>query len=699
MTIELLDQALHDVNAQSELLDYLEDHFNSSWRYMQTIRDGLDEKEALLIGEPWDEISSKVTKSKIFDPRLSTIVIERSARVAAQLPRGEAMAVSEDDIGKNLLMNLSLDNYKRTANEQYRFLQKLRMSSMYSQVYGSLFALVPWRVNSRTGFVGPEVNLIAMRDSFPQPGLPNLNEASWFIQAASLSYDWIKAQKGESWNKEAVELLGSYLKDWTENMANPSKYGSSTDETADEDQRSFIERRNFPTIEGSKGYARIRLLTEYNADLNAWISWCPAVPGVKNSRALILRVVKDAYVKGMLPVVKKDCFPLLDSVIGMGEFERGKSIQYAMNSLINLYMDGVKYSIFPPLHINWQNAVMSTIKWGPGERWLMKNPNGDVQAMQNINPQGLNTFQNTYQFLLSALQSQAGTTEVSSPNNTQPTVGRTPQAVQFLRDRENARDSYEGFMMDTFVQDIFDRWIALINNKMPGKLMTRLFEDEIKRIEKKYPDVKELVGKGGSVSIDPKRLKNKMGYDYYHEFNSMMAPQSDVKAQEVSSILNLAMSNGFIDIAAKQGYEINVGELFYELVSLATSIRDPDKIVKQTNVGGKTPEEASTQDVDSLDEVPIDPATGQPMVQPPVDPNAVPPQPQPAPPAPEVPIDPATGQPIQVQPEQPQMVLPEGIDPALLEQIKDPEIMAAIQQALQGGADPSLMNISEIPAA
>lgn len=659
MNEELLTKAMNGAEEQRELLEYLQDHFDSSYRYMATVRDSLDEKEALLVGEPWDEISSKITKSKIFDPRLSTIVIERSARVAAQLPRGEAMAVSEDDIGKNILMNLALDNYKRTANEQYRFLQKLRMASMYSQVYGSLFALVPWRVNSRSGYVGPEVNLIAMRDAYPQPGVPNLNEADWFIQANTVSLSWINDQKGESWNQAAIAKLNEQLKDF-----DPTKNtGVTPEETADSDNRSYIERRNFPTIEGSKGFPRPRLLTEYNAPLNAWITWVPSIPGLKGSTALILRIVKNAYIKGLLPVVKKDCFPLLDSVIGMGEFERGKSIQYAMNSLINLYMDGVKFSIFPPLHINWNNVVMSTIKWGPGERWLMKNPNGDVQAMQNINPQGLNTFQNTYQFLLSALQSQAGTTEVSSPNNTQPTVGRTPQAVQFLRDRENARDSYEGFMMDQFAQDIMERWIALINNKMPGKLMTRLFEDEIKRIEKKYPDVREIVSKTGSVSIDPKSIKNKMGYDYYHEYSSMMSPQSDVKAQEISSILNTALGNNLIEKAKEQGWEINVGELFYQLVSLATTIKDPDKIAHPV-AAGKTPEEASTMDVDQMGAVP--PVDGDPNAMVPGDPAMAP-------------VDPAA----QAVPQ-----MPEGFEDL---NFQDPEVAEMVRQTLG--------NISDIPVA
>ena len=40
---------------------------------------------------------------------------------------------------------------------------------------------------------------------------------------------------------------------------------------------------------------------------------------------------------GELPVVCKYSIPLLTDIFGMGDFERGKSMQYTLNSLWNLY--------------------------------------------------------------------------------------------------------------------------------------------------------------------------------------------------------------------------------------------------------------------------------------------------------------------------------------------------------------------------
>ena len=40
-------------------------------------------------------------------------------------------------------------------------------------------------------------------------------------------------------------------------------------------------------------------------------------------------------------------------------FERGKSLQFALNSLWNLYLDGVKMSIFPPIQMVADDVVPS----------------------------------------------------------------------------------------------------------------------------------------------------------------------------------------------------------------------------------------------------------------------------------------------------------------------------------------------------
>ena len=102
-----------------------------------------------------DGITTHSTKSSIHDPRLATIVIERAARVMAQLPSGKAQALTMKDNGKNELMNLVLTKYVNpNAKAQFDLLTKFRMWDVYSDVYGSFPMLVDYVISDN--YIGPD---------------------------------------------------------------------------------------------------------------------------------------------------------------------------------------------------------------------------------------------------------------------------------------------------------------------------------------------------------------------------------------------------------------------------------------------------------------------------------------------------------------------------------------------------------------
>ena len=81
------------------------------------------------------------SKSRVFDPKLTTLVLERGYRVMSQLPTGKVRAISTNDQATSTMMNLILDKYIIPhANAQFDFLTKLRMIDIYSNLYGNLFA-------------------------------------------------------------------------------------------------------------------------------------------------------------------------------------------------------------------------------------------------------------------------------------------------------------------------------------------------------------------------------------------------------------------------------------------------------------------------------------------------------------------------------------------------------------------------------
>lgn len=557
-----IDNKVKEVNA---ILDEVQDHYKESDQWISKIRETWDDKESMLLGIPEDGMTAQ-SNSKIFDPRLSTIVFERAARVMSQNPKGKAYAKTKHDIGKNMLMNLLLNHYRKEANEQYSHLVKLRLLDLYSLVYGTMFALVPWRVNPRSGYIGPELVLINIRDAFPQPGVRNLDEADYFNVRTMTSAKWLEQQDGGVWDMDAIKSLVFELKE--QKSTGDTNNGESN-------KTSYLERALYPTNYGDVVYPKVELYTEYRDD--KWITWSPQRINQKTSKPHVLRVVESPYPDGMLPIIAKHAFPLIDSPIGLGEFERGKSLQFAINSLVNMYMDGVKYSIFPPLAINAENVVPSSIKWGPGEKWFMNQPNVDLQPVE-LSPRGLDTFNSTYGYLLSALQNQAGTSDVSTSQNVESTLGKTPQALRLQASKEGSRDEWDRFMMEESIKDIYKRWVALTVDKMEGNVAVRLFEDEIQEISQTHPDITEVFDSGrGQVRINKKLIAAK--YDYELEAGSTVKPDLEGEQNNLTSIMTAVIENpNIIQYMREKGKDVDLVELFKRWV-ISGNIKDWDKIV------------------------------------------------------------------------------------------------------------------------
>lgn len=565
---------------QQTLLDQVQDHLKNAKDWVATRRDEWSELEAMLIVKLRDDLSN-TTSSKVFDPRLSTLVYSMSGRIMSNDPQGKAYANSEDDVGKTILMNLLLDYYTKNANEQRRFKTKLRLLDLYSLVYGSMFALVPWRVNEE-GYIGPELTVLEIRDSFPQPS-KTVQDADWFMSRNVVSLNWLKKQAAISpdvWKN--IDLL-------EEEMTSGGDEGSMVDEST----RSEIDETYYPTIVSDIAFPQVETYTEYRKEDATWITWTPRRANRNTSQPYVLRVVKDAYPDGMLPVVSKDSFPLLNSPIGIGEFARGKTLQYAINSLINLYLDGVKFSIFPPLHIDPNNVVPSSIKWGAGERWFMNNPNRDVQPM-NISPQGLNTFQSTYSFLTNALTNQFQSSDTLQAESSEFSLGKTPAAIKARKMMESARDDWDLHMMDETIQNIYERWIALTIDKQEIDVQLRLFRDEIEEIEKVHPDVTEMFksGRRGQVTINKNQLDE--DYDFVLEQGSTYRINPDIEMEQITEILRAVIENPqFIEAVRSKGKDIDIAELFKRWVK--GKIKDWDNIIVELPVEEPQGMEQETQ--------------------------------------------------------------------------------------------------------
>lgn len=554
-------KSLYDKAVSSKTFDTVYENMNHSYEdVVQPQLSGWDEKESMLMGKNEDDISS-TTKSQIYDPRLSTIVFERCARVMAQNPSGKALAMSRDDKGKNMFMNLILDKWVLpNANSQYDSLIKNRLWDLYSNVYGVMFKLVD-RVSSDC-YEGPDSFLLPIRDVRPQPNRYSLNDSDYIGVETWVTEEWLKERDKETWKN--IDAAISAIKD-----------GKTSDKgIKSASERSYIEQQRQPNVKNDPHAGKIKLYTEYRKD--RWVTIFPDLEG-----KLVARDIKNPHGDDKLPVIAKYAFPLIDSIYGLGEFERGKSLQFAINSLINLYMDGVAMSIFPPLIVNPDSVVPSTIIDEPAARWLLSKADPNAISQPPRNPGGIQTFQSTYSFMTAALGNLSGTTDTSVETSTDPTQGKTPQALKMQSARENSRDTWDRFMMEQALEEEMGKYVNLVANGTEKPIELTLFKAELEEIQKGYPDVVEMFSSGerGKLTISPKEFKD-VKYNYTITSGSTYKADQDKELANIQELLNFTLQNYQILQPAFQqkGKSIDITELYTR--SLITSgTQDWDKIV------------------------------------------------------------------------------------------------------------------------
>lgn len=555
-----------------ELKDQVLDRYDAADKYLETKRDKWDEYEQLFFNELNDKMSA-LTKNEIFDPVLSTMAIERSNRVMAQLMTGKFKAMSKNDEATSKLMNMTMDKYViPNANSQFDFLTKCRMTDLYSNVYGNWFNFIDWTVD-QNGYIGPDMWLLNIRDVFPQVGAVSLEDSDYVVIRSWKPFSYFEGLK----DNEGFQNIGNLLDMFSDRDGEKHQRGPS--------DKSSREYREYQEALAAKKSGFFKILSMYEGD-----RWVDYVPGAD----LVIRDTDNPHENGELPVVCKYSIPLLDDFMGMGDFERGKSQQMALNGLWNLYMGAITMSIFPPVLLDKNGiAAMSSIKWGPAEKWLGKNNN--FAQVLNLTPQGVQTFNNTHQALLGSLQTQFGTSFTNVPSNVNDQMGKTPQALKMQQAREGARDSADRFYMESFLTKVMKRFATLITKKQPKALQIRLFADELEELKAQYPEFEQNYNdKTGQLKINKSQFKDIM-FDYdIVSGSTYQVDRADQQQnlQQIFTVLTQNMQMGqdgmitspLIERLKQEGRDTSLSEIFTRI--LATSGLDGwDKMVPDLTGG------------------------------------------------------------------------------------------------------------------
>jgi len=550
------------------LAQQIQDRFDASYNSLAVKRDLWDEIEEIFSNQLNDAISAGA-KSQVMDQKLSGMILEREARVMNRLAAGKFRPISSNDMGSSKILGLTMDKYIiPNANAQFPFLVKLRMLDRYSNIYGNFFALIDWDVK-KNGYTGPDMWLVPIRDVYPQMGAASVADADHCIIRTWKPLSFFEGLKSKTYKN--VDRIITKLKD-----KSGDKH-TDADTTAREDDQ-------FPDMETTKGRGFFEVLTQYEKD--RWVDYVPAAQE-------ILRDIDNPHDNGELPIVCKHSIPLLDDVMGMGDMERGKSMQYTLNSLWNLYLDAIKISIFPPTILNKDNIIASTIKWGPGAKWLVRNSVGNSVQQLAINPRGIESFQTTYQVVNASLLNLFGTTDTAVTAGTDPGFGKTPQALKLQSERENSKDSVDRFYMEQALSEIMRKMANLWSKKQPSSITVRLFKSEIEQLAAEDPEIKKAYHEKSGKFVINRKMTGSTLYDYEIVPGSTYAEDQGAQQQalkELLAILTQNMAPGpdgkvtspILMKMKEEGTEVSISELVTHIISNA-NIKDIGKIIIDKN--------------------------------------------------------------------------------------------------------------------
>lgn len=561
-----------EVNNDSKLLAELSHHYSESEKYISAIRDdsefGWDEREELLVGILSDS-GSKNSKSKVNTGDLVNLVLDGASRVMAQFPTGKIQALTQDDKGKNTMMQIVHERYIiPNANSQYDFLTKLRMWNIYSRVFGSMPALVDYRVDD--GYVGPDLWIVHPRSFFPQPGHTNIAEMQYCQVSTWVSIEYLKSRDSKIW-KNVKELIAKV------------KEGAKSKQDMDSKYLTVNERLNHEYTSNEGAFAQCELLTEYRKD--RWITY-------SKEYNIVVRDIPNPQNNDQLPIVMKHCFPLLDRLFGLAEFERGKTLQYAANSLVNMYMEGVAMSIFPPLILDQNGIVASSIEYKHKAKWLKTKP--DAISQLQLSPQGMSTFNSTYAFLKSSMLNLGATTDTSISKDVDPGKGKTPEALKQQNAREGARDAWDRFMMERALEEVNQRFIDLLTTKQEKPIDVTLFKNDIEKLQQAYPNeqIATVFGSGdaGQLQVSANNWKENgktLKFKYFIDAGSTMKKDDEAEHQSLAEIMALILKfpNAIAEIA--QTGKVTIGDKSFNFgeaikrYTITSGIQDGEKIIEE----------------------------------------------------------------------------------------------------------------------
>ena len=569
------------------LINKLNAEYSDAEDYLSRVRDNSDfnweQKEKVASGL-LASLSENKFKSKVNSNSLMNLVIDQSSRVMAQLPTGKVKAISKDDKGKSYLMQCVLEKYiLPKANTQWDMLTKFRIIEMYSLIYGSMPALVNYKITPN--YVGPDLEVLHPRNVRVQAHKYSIEDADYVFVNTIVPITFLtNVLKREEtvYDKKAIQELIEAVKDKRPQI--------------DEEDKTYEQKQDKSEVDKNQ----LTLTTKYMRD--RWVVY-------SREYDIVIRDSANPNEDGELPVIMKYTYPLLDRIYGLGLFDRGKSIAFARDSLTNMYLDSVQFSMRPPTIANKSGIVPSSIKMVPGALWLETIPNSIRQM--NISPIGTNTYQAVSQVLKADLLNMAASTDTTVSKGDDIEMGKTPEAIKQQRDRQGARDNWDRGMMEKFVEKVYSKMVTIMSKKQVVPIDVEIFDEDIQKMQEKYPDANLEVFESGETAVlkvKPEDLNDEeknVKYKFIIDNGTTLRRDESIQNETLLAIINAYAGNPAIEQAmSRDGQRLNMAEVYRRFVQ-TSGVDNPEALFEEIEQEEPMPQDMMGQDM----------MQGQPMEQ------------------------------------------------------------------------------------
>lgn len=568
--------------------------------------------------------------SLMFDPRPYTVILEKSARLIGNKPKGRLVPREGGD-SLGAYINNELLDYQWEDNSRLgeSMIQKWILMDQNVRKYGSSFAIVPWRYECRypggkkeVFYDGPDFKVCNSRDVLANPSYEYVNK--WFQYREYFTLNDLEHVNNASRTEPVyrnLDLLRDAIREDMKGKGDRRQILPKNKQM--KGLQDFLGRDEYNVV--------MEVVTEYRND--RWITFAP-------KHGVILRDIANPMRHGEIPVVHLKYYPLQDDLYGVNELEPVAKQIKALNAHMSAYSDTIALSLRPPIHVNPTNVRMHTLAWDPEAKWLMNNPNQDVQIMKMDTSITAN-FQSIYTTLVGSLLSALGEQSqgMSTVNPTQDQGRVTATEIKDTSFTRNVRDNMNKIFLAEALKKQIMFWHSMNQQFMfkaksdqlkiirivghdaiefferqgladirpteedamqaqqamamgqepptivPGpRYAVNVGEDENgmpMEVPKYQPDES---GGGGNLILEPGDLSG--NYDYVPDIESMSAPDPEQVEQKMTSLLATIINPAILQGLASEGVKPKYKEIITRAIEATNVIKDAESLFEDTQPQG-----------------------------------------------------------------------------------------------------------------